>query len=152
MTYSTAWKDAHLNVEAAQHHYKKQYDKKTKDQKYKVGDRIFIHMPADQQGKFRKLARPYHGPYRVLAATPTNIRAVPVDHPEAVPIFVNLSRVRPCFKELPDVSWTGKRRWNRRKTTRDRRVRAEELTPTNPVAEGIPYNLRPWNGTRGVSF
>ncbi len=29
--------------------------------------------------KLRKLARPFYGPYRIEAATPRNIRAVPVD-------------------------------------------------------------------------
>ncbi len=47
----------------AQARYKSQYDKKSREPPYRVGDRIFIHMPQTQQGKMRKMARPYHGPY-----------------------------------------------------------------------------------------
>ena len=63
---------------------------------YQVGDRVFIYMPTEQQGKLRKLARPFFGPYRIEAVTPSTIRAVPVDRPGTEPIFVNLNRVRPC--------------------------------------------------------
>ncbi len=139
----TAWRMARTKIAEAQEHYKKQYDKKAKQPAYRVGDRVFIHMPQMQQGKLRKLARPYCGPYRVEAVTPTNIRAVPVDKPNAEPI---LRRVRPSYPELPNVSWTGKRR--RKRTPRvasqgrppkyGTRTRKEmQLAPSRS-----PYHLR----------
>ena len=48
-----------------------------------------------------------HGPYRVLSVTPTNVEARLVDHPDADPIFVAVSRVRPCYPELSNLTWTG---------------------------------------------
>ena len=31
-----------------------------------------VYMPSEVTGKNRKLARPYHGPYHIVAVTPTN--------------------------------------------------------------------------------
>ncbi len=94
-------------------------------------------MPHVATGKYRKLAHPFHGPYRVQALTNTDVCAVPVDDPDAEPIFVHLSRVRPCYKELPNVSWTGKARRKKRKERP--RIRRQQNS-THPVAH--PYSLR----------
>ena len=71
----------------------------------KVGDRVMVHMPGSIKGKAWKLVRPFHGPYRVLSVTPTNAEVQLVDRPGADAIFVSLSRVRPCYLEISDVSW-----------------------------------------------
>ena len=39
----------------------------------KVEERVMIYMPSEAQGKDRKLARRFHGLYRVLTITPTNV-------------------------------------------------------------------------------
>ena len=39
--------------------------------------------------------------------TPTNIEARLVDRPEQSSIFVSRSRVRQCYDELDNVSWSG---------------------------------------------
>ena len=39
-------------------------------------------MPSDSTGTNWKLARPYHGPYRVLQVTPTNAEMRLVDQPK----------------------------------------------------------------------
>ncbi len=87
---STAWKNARLEVQSAQQRYKAQHDKRAKSCQYKIGDPVNIYMPTENQGKLRKLARPFYGPYRIEAVTPSNIRAVPVDRPGTEPIIVNL--------------------------------------------------------------
>ena len=51
-----------------------------------------IHMPSAMTGKAWKLARPYHGPFRVLSATPSNIEARLVDESSAEPIFISVNR------------------------------------------------------------
>ena len=66
---TTAWKNARLKINSAQQRYKTQYDKRSKTCQYQVGDRVFIYMPTEQQGKLRKLARPFFGPYRIEAVT-----------------------------------------------------------------------------------
>ena len=73
-----------------------------------------VYMPNAVKGKAWKLARPFYGP---LATTPTNLEVKPVDKPDTESIFVSLDRIRPCYPELPDVSWYGnaKRKQNKKK-------------------------------------
>ena len=44
-----------------------------------VGERVMVQMPSGTLSQERKLARPLHGPYRVLAVTPTNAEVRLVD-------------------------------------------------------------------------
>ena len=112
---SDAWKIAAENIEAAQAHQKSVYDRKSKNVDYKVGDRVMIHMPHEATGKSAKFARPFFGPYRVISITPTNAEVRLIDRPGDATMFVSLSRVRPCYEELPDESWSGHTRRRRRK-------------------------------------
>jgi hypothetical protein len=97
-------------IKGAQARQKQMYDKDAKDLKFEVGDRVMIFMPASVTGKSWKLARPYHGPFRVLSVTPTNLEARLVDDVDAEPIFVAVERVRPCHSGMSGDSWTGKKR------------------------------------------
>ncbi len=106
---SEAWKTARQNVAVAQKRQKFQYDKKARVPKYKVGDWAMVFMPQETQGKLRKLALPYHGPYRIIELTPNGATVRPVDKPTMEPILVNLDRVTLCYTELPGVSWLGPR-------------------------------------------
>ena len=72
-----------------------------------VGQRVMVHMPSELQGKTWKIARLYHGPFRIISLTPTNAEVQLIDEPHSEPLFVSLSRVRACYDELPDVSWKG---------------------------------------------
>ena len=114
---SEAWKTAQENIKSAQEKQKRNYDRHSKESHYEVGDRVMVYMPNAVRGKAWKLARPFYGPYRVMATTPTNLEVKPVDKPEAEAIFVSLDRIRPCYPELPDVSWCGntKRKQSKRK-------------------------------------
>ena len=112
---SQAWELAQNNIKRAQAQQKCQYDKKTAPVEVKVGDRVMIYMPTEVQGKKWKLARPFHGPYRVITATPNNVEARLVDDPTAEPLFVSWDRVRSCYLEQGDETWTGPRRKRRKK-------------------------------------
>ncbi len=103
----------------AQDRQRKAYDKTAKEHQFRVGDRVMIHMPSAITGKSWKLAQPFHGPFRVLSVTPTNVEARLVDDPDAKSIFVAVNRVWPCSSSLPDASWTGtaKRRKPRKSET-----------------------------------
>ena len=52
-----------------------------------------VYMPSEVQGKDRKLAHPYHGLYRVLQVTPTNMEGVLLDRPKDTSVFISLTRV-----------------------------------------------------------
>ena len=125
---SQAWKLAQGNIKIAQEHQKSQYDKKSRDVNLEVGDRVMVLMPAEAKGEKRKLARPFHGPFRVLTVTPTNAELRLVDDPKAAPIFVALDRVRLCYPEQGDVTWTGKAK--RRAKARFKKSNSN-LTPPN---------------------
>ena len=105
---------ARTNIRDAQVKQKQQYDRHSKQSRYKIGDRVMVHMPAEATGTSWKLAKPFYGPYRILSLTPSNAEVRIIDKPEEPSIFVALSRLRLCYPELPDVSWTGKSKKRRR--------------------------------------
>ena len=92
----------------------------------KVADRVMIHMPGEVKGRAWKFARPFRGPYRVISVTPTNVEAQLVDNPTNPPIFVSLSRVRPCYPELSNIVWTGH---DRRKERNKKTTKADPVVP-----------------------
>ena len=86
------------------------YDKNSKQPQFQIGDRVMVFMPSEKKGTTWKLARPFYGPYRIVDLTPTNVEVWLIDKPEDPTIFVALNRVRLCYPELPDKSWSGKTR------------------------------------------
>ena len=66
-------------------------------------------MPAVTRGKHWKLVRPFHGPYRVLSVTPTNMEVQLVDDPTGDTIFVLLDRVHCCYAEQGNATCTVRR-------------------------------------------
>ena len=118
---TSAWDTAAECIKSAQNHQKSVYDRSAKTMKYRVGDRVMVHMPHEATGKTAKLARPYFGPYRVLNLTTSNAEVRLIDKPDDPSIFVSLDRVRPCYSELPNRSWSGhtsKRKRKRKSSTK----------------------------------
>ena len=104
---SDAWALAHQNIQGAQVKQKAQYDKKSKQSRVKVNDRVMVHFPGTVKGKAWKFARPYFGPYKVISLTSTNVEVRRVDQPNGETLFVALDRVRPCYQEMSDEVWVG---------------------------------------------
>ena len=125
---SQAWTLAASNMANAQASQRKHYDRNTRSPDLRVGDRVMVHMPAEVQGKDWKLSRPFHGPYRVLSVTPTNVEVRLVDCPTDDAIFVAMNRVHRCYPEQGDTTWTGPPRRRRRK-----RQQTKQLPPTSDV-------------------
>ena len=132
-----AWSNAKQHLKRAQQEQKKQYNKRTREAKLKVGDRVMVYMPAQVTGKRRKLALPYQGPFRVLDVTTTGVSVRPVDRPEQEPILVNKDRVTKCPPELPEVSWRG-----RKKYARSQPKRRDDVTAPQKERRPHPYHLR----------
>ena len=107
------------------------YDHKSTDPEstYHVGDHVMVYMPSEVTGKNRKLARPYHGPYHIIAVTPTNAEVKLIERVGEPSIFVAIDRLRKCYPELPDTCWTG------RKPTQKCRSKLQAVTasPAEPV-------------------
>ena len=98
-------------VQAAQKRYKKHYDKKVNPATYRVGEWVLVKFPADESGKLRKLARPWHGPYRVTEVNEPNISVSNVYHPKKETIKIHQSRVKHCPVDFPaGFYWYGGKR------------------------------------------
>ena len=95
-----AWDLARSNVKKAQKRQKKNYDRTLKDVPLKVGDRVFLFVPAMKQGKAHKFARPYRRPYRVVELYANGADIRPVDRPQQSTIRVSLNRLRKCPSEM----------------------------------------------------
>ena len=86
-----------------------------------------------------KLARPFYGPYRILSLTPTNAEIRLVDKPNDPAIFVSLNRIRPCYSELGDKSWSGKatRRRKRRSASSKVKTNANSTSETPSIDHAV---------------
>ena len=102
-----------------------------------------IYMPAEDKGKKRKLALPYHGPCRIK---PNTLVVRPVDRVDMEPIRVSMDRVIRCSEELPDESWLGPREKKRRRRKKSKKTApSAETTPPDVGGPGPTrhrYSLR----------
>ena len=115
---STLIKTRELALESIQKAQEKQrrfYDRQSRNPKFQVGDRVMVFMPSETIGKDRKLARPYHGPYRVINITPTNAEVQLIQYPSEPTIFVAIDRLRKCYPEQPNDCWLGKKKIPKKK-------------------------------------
>jgi len=81
LSLTLARKSALESIRRSQGKYKAQYDRKSSDYQYRVGDWVLIRFPSEETGKLRKLSHPWHGPYRVTSCNETNVTAVKLYFP-----------------------------------------------------------------------
>ena len=111
LTLSSARQLAASRIQRAQMKYKEQYDRKAKETTLRIGDWVLIRFPQDESGRWRKLCRPWHGPYRVTDRTDPDVTCVKVYHPQEDTICVHQSRVCRCPDGFPaGYYWYGGRR------------------------------------------
>ena len=82
---SAAWELARKSIGKAQKRQKDFHDQKRRSPSFSVGERVFLYEPAEKTGESRKLARPFHGPYRVLELDTNTSRIRRVDKPHEEP-------------------------------------------------------------------
>ena len=102
---SIAWKQAKENIKNAQKHQKYQYDRTARPPKFLTGDRVFLYKPAEKCGEGRKLARPFHGPYRISEMNNNTAKIRRVDRPDGDLLLVATDRLRRCPTEVTDTFW-----------------------------------------------
>ncbi len=83
--------------------WKTQHDCRAKDPGFQVGDRVFVFMPGEKLGKAHRLARPFKGPYRIVAMYDNGAEVKLIDKPRNPTIRVALNRVRWCPSEIQDT-------------------------------------------------
>lgn len=124
-------------IQAAQKRYKTYYDKVNRCSPVS----LLIRFPQEESGKQRKLSRPWHGPYRVVEATPTGISAQRVYTAKADIIRVHLSRVTRCPLTFPaGYHWYGDRRMGPGRPPKSV-AEVAEAPPEERCTEGVPEEL-----------
>ena len=102
---------AATSIQKAQKCYKKYYDKMATNTTFEVGDLVLVHFPQDETGRQRKLSRPWHGPYRVVAKRDPDVEVSKVYFPQEGNIQIHQSRVKSCSPGFPSgYYWYGTRR------------------------------------------
>lgn len=101
------WKAADEKIKEAQRRYKTQHDKTAKDTNIVAGDKVMVLRPQLKMGEHRKLARPFHGPYRIVHVTDTNASIVPCDDPTKQAETVHLSKLTKTHPALRTDTWLG---------------------------------------------
>ena len=81
------------HVRKAQQKYKHYYDQKTVEREFLVGDWVFVRFPQEESGKGSKLSHPWHGQYRVVNSSDTNVTVGKLYGRNKKEIFVHQSRV-----------------------------------------------------------
>ena len=99
-----AWQLAQTNVRKAQQKQKKQHDRRAKGPEFRLGDRVFVYMPAAKRGKAYKFAKPFTGPYRIVDVYNNGAEVQLISRPHSESIRVAFNRIRRCPNEIPDIS------------------------------------------------
>ena len=110
-----AQETARENIEKAKERMKDQYDKKARNVKFQVGDRVFVYNPAIPRGCTKKLSRLYHGPFTIVdLPTPVNAKLRRTSDNHLVKTLVHVNRLkmgydrkmRPPDTDVPELSDT----------------------------------------------
>ena len=129
---SAAWELARKSVKQAQKRQKDHYDRHAMPTlPFREGERVFLYKPEERTGEARKLARPFHGPYRVQELGTNTAAIMHVDQPEEEPMLVSLDRLRRCPGELGDEFWLPEKREKCKQN-----VASHAATPNNPQEGG----------------
>ena len=99
---SEAWELARGSIGQAQKKQKGTYDRRAKISVFREGECVFLCRSAEKTGAARKLARLFHGPYRLVELGPNTAKIRHVDQPEEEPILVAIDRLRRFPAELAD--------------------------------------------------
>ena len=130
---AVSWDCARNHIKIAQKRQKQQHDQHAKDPGFKVGERVFVYMPAAGQGEAYKLAKKFQGPFRILAIYDKGLELANINRPGSKYIRVALNRLRRCPEETNDVT----------KETRDNCFSEEDVDEESGSQVDV---LSPWEG------
>ncbi|UYV78051.1 hypothetical protein LAZ67_15003310, partial [Cordylochernes scorpioides] len=93
------------NTEKTQERMKRNYDKKHNEKIYEPGHLVAVWTQVRKIGKCEKLLRKYFGPYRILKKlSNVNYLIEPKDNPGQDPLIVHVSRLKPYFERIDEVT------------------------------------------------
>ena len=99
---AVAWDCARNNIKITQKRQKQQHDRHAKDPGFKVGERVFVYMPAAGQGEPYKLAKKFQGPFRIVVIN--GLELANINRPGSKHIRLALNRVQRCPEEINDIT------------------------------------------------
>ena len=85
------------NTQKACNRYKDYYDAKAKEATYKVGDKVWLHVPVVKKGKNLKLSRPWQGPYTVVKRLSDVVYRIELVSNKRKRLVVHFNRLKPCY-------------------------------------------------------
>ena len=103
-----AWQLAQTNVRKAQQKQKKQHDRRAKGHEFRLGDQVFVYMPAAKRAKAYKFAKPFAGPYRIVDVYNNGAEVQLISRPQSESIRVAFNHIRRCPNEIPGSDGTAK--------------------------------------------
>ncbi|UYV84270.1 hypothetical protein LAZ67_X001713, partial [Cordylochernes scorpioides] len=149
------------NTEKTQERMKRNYDKKHNEKIYEPGHLVAVWTPVRKIGKCEKLLRKYFGPYRILKKlSNVNYLIEPKDNPGQDPFIVHVSRLKPYFERIDevtheDVTTSGEgevmveTRSGKMQDPAQERIKAEESAKPQPGATIYKHRAPlPWNWTK----
>ena len=88
------------NIKKAQKRQKLFYDWRSQTPTFRVGDRVFLHVPSDRSGQAYKFALPFKGPYRITEVTDNVADIILIGSHAVEPLRVSISRLHHCPEEI----------------------------------------------------
>ena len=151
LSLSSARELAASCIRKAQAKYKRSYDRRVREVAMRVGDWVLVRFPQDESGRWRKLSRPWHGPYRIVDKSDPDVTCVKVYHPQDSPIHVHQSRVCRCPAEFPaGYYWYGGKRRGPGRPPRwvDRLLQSGSTAHELPSESNCPNHIDREEGSR----
>ena len=127
---SETWANAKQMVQKAQKKQKAHHDRTSQNTDFRVGDRVFVFIPAMKSGPAHKLACPYKGPYRIIELYPNGAELVLIRRPKLRTIRVALNRIRRCPDEVGEDAPTTETT----SATLDQETETERLRPRAAIS------------------
>ncbi|UYV71623.1 hypothetical protein LAZ67_8003894, partial [Cordylochernes scorpioides] len=125
------------NTEKTQERMKRNYDKKHNERIYEPGHLVAVWTPVRKIGKCEKLLRKYFGPYRILKKlSNVNYLIEPKDNPGQDPLIVHVSRLKPYFERIDEVTHEDmvETRSGKMQDTSEEKLKTEESAKPQPSA------------------
>ena len=142
LTLASARELALTQIKKSQAKYKKYYDRRSTPISLKQGDLVLVKFPHEETGRYRKLSRPWYGPYRVLTRQDPDVTVTNVYFPEDGPLHIHLTRVKPCPSFPTGFYWYGPNRQGRAQPPRWITRLFEGSLDEDEEATGSRYDLR----------
>ena len=89
----STWLQHREQINKAQQKQKRQHDKHVRDPDFKIGDRVFVYIPASRQGEGYKFSKPFDRPFKALSLFDNGAELKNINKPRSKVIRVALNKM-----------------------------------------------------------